>query len=49
VPTSLHQRVGFVFGARDEVERIEELNRAATPQDFGAPLFAARGLIITAS
>ena len=27
VPTTLHQRVGFVFGSRDEVARIEQYHR----------------------
>ena len=44
-PSSLHQRIGFVFGSRHEVELIEEYHRSphalkAAP----APLFAERSL-----
>ncbi|PTW60984.1 D-fructose 1,6-bisphosphatase [Breoghania corrubedonensis] len=44
VPDELHQRVPLIFGAREEVERIERyLN---DPQSLGenAPLFGRRGL-----
>ena len=44
-PSSLHQRIGFVFGSRHEVELIEEYHR--TPQGLNpapAPLFAVRNL-----
>lgn len=44
VPTSLHQRIGFVFGARQEVERIERYHRDHNDCEFDAPLFASRGL-----
>ena len=27
VPEELHQRIGFIFGSREEVERIEEYHR----------------------
>ncbi len=43
VPTSLHQRVPLIFGASDEVERIERYCR--DPEEtYNAPLFGARGL-----
>jgi fructose-1,6-bisphosphatase I / sedoheptulose-1,7-bisphosphatase len=44
VPDALHQRVSFVFGARDEVARIEgyhcDANEILTPW----PLYGSRGL-----
>jgi fructose-1,6-bisphosphatase I / sedoheptulose-1,7-bisphosphatase len=43
-PEALHQRVGFIFGSRSEVERIEQFHRDRNPRDFDAPLFASRGL-----
>jgi len=43
-PTSLHQRTGFIFGSRPEVERIERYHRDYNVRPFEAPLFAARGL-----
>jgi len=46
-PQSLHQRIGLVFGSREEVERVEALHREPTPRDVDAPLFAARGLFRT--
>lgn len=44
-PTSLHQRIGFVFGSRREVELIEEYY-ATMPldEDSETPLFNTRGL-----
>jgi fructose-1,6-bisphosphatase I / sedoheptulose-1,7-bisphosphatase len=44
VPTSLDQRVGLVFGAREEVERIAKYHRDHNLHDYDAPLFGARGL-----
>ncbi|PKO70654.1 MAG: class 1 fructose-bisphosphatase [Betaproteobacteria bacterium HGW-Betaproteobacteria-16] len=44
-PTSLHQRIGLVFGSKNEVERIERYH--AEPQAFKDernPLFAERSL-----
>jgi fructose-1,6-bisphosphatase I/sedoheptulose-1,7-bisphosphatase len=44
-PSSLHQRIGFVFGSRREVEVIEEYHRTAPDDpDTVTPLFNARGL-----
>jgi fructose-1,6-bisphosphatase I/sedoheptulose-1,7-bisphosphatase len=43
-PESLHQRIGFVFGARDEVERIERYHRDHNDFHYEAPLFGLRGL-----
>ena len=42
--TSLHQRIGLVFGSRNEVERIERYHHEPTTRDTGTPLFAERGL-----
>ena len=46
-PSSLHQRIGFVFGARAEVERIERYHRDHNDFEFDAPLFGRRGLFTT--
>jgi len=43
-PAGLHQRIGFVFGSREEVERIVEYHRMGTARDCDAPLFGERGL-----
>jgi len=43
-PESLHQRIGFIFGSRDEVERIERYHRDHNLREYDAPLFGARGL-----
>ena len=47
IPESLHQRIGFVFGSRDEVERIERYHAEPVPtrdEDSDLPLFHARSL-----
>jgi len=43
-PTALHQRVGLVFGSKNEVERIERYHHEPATKDRGNPLFAERGL-----
>jgi fructose-1,6-bisphosphatase len=43
-PTSLHERIGMVFGARAEVERIENYHRENNDFEFDAPLFGTRTL-----
>ena len=43
-PTSLHQRIGLVFGSKNEVDRIERYHHEPAPRDIEAPLFAARSL-----
>lgn len=43
-PDGLHQRIGLVFGSRDEVERIERYHRDPVPLRDGNPLFAERTL-----
>jgi fructose-1,6-bisphosphatase I/sedoheptulose-1,7-bisphosphatase len=43
-PERLHERTGFVFGARREVERIEQYHRDYNERPYDAPLFGSRGL-----
>jgi len=43
-PTSLHQRIGVVFGSRNEVERIERYHAEPVDAPDVSPLFAERGL-----
>jgi fructose-1,6-bisphosphatase I / sedoheptulose-1,7-bisphosphatase len=44
-PTSPHQRIGFVFGSRQEVERIERYHHEQPDEpEADAPLFNMRGL-----
>ena len=43
-PAGLHQRSGFVFGAKHEVERIEQYHRDHNQKPYDAPLFGTRGL-----
>ena len=44
VPTSLHQRVPFVFGSTDKVQRVARYHMDAPTRQRSAPLFAERGL-----
>ncbi|MBD3892368.1 class 1 fructose-bisphosphatase [Hydrogenophaga sp.] len=45
IPTSLHQRIGLVFGSKNEVERIERYHREpAACKDDANPLFVERSL-----
>ncbi|MEW6688998.1 MAG: class 1 fructose-bisphosphatase [Pseudomonadota bacterium] len=48
-PAALHQRTGFVFGARREVERIEQYHREHNERPYDAPLFGTRGLFRAAN
>ncbi|OGA74756.1 MAG: fructose-bisphosphatase [Betaproteobacteria bacterium RIFCSPLOWO2_12_FULL_66_14] len=43
-PRSLHERSGFIFGAANEVERLDLYHREFNRHAYDAPLFAARGL-----
>ncbi len=43
-PTALHQRIGLVFGSKNEVERIERYHHEPANRDAGTPLFAERSL-----
>jgi fructose-1,6-bisphosphatase I / sedoheptulose-1,7-bisphosphatase len=45
MPSALHQRIGLVFGSKNEVERIERYHREpAAYKDDANPLFAERSL-----
>jgi len=48
-PADLHQKTGFVFGARREVERIEQYHRDYNERPYDAPLFGVRGLFRAAN
>ncbi len=43
-PSSLHQRIGLIFGSKNEVERIERYHHEPATRDSGMPLFAERSL-----
>ena len=43
-PSSLHQRIGLVFGSKNEVERIERYHGEPAPREIDNPLFAERTL-----
>jgi fructose-1,6-bisphosphatase I / sedoheptulose-1,7-bisphosphatase len=43
-PSSLHQRIGVVFGSRNEVERIERYHGEPVGLRIDTPLFAERSL-----
>jgi fructose-1,6-bisphosphatase I/sedoheptulose-1,7-bisphosphatase len=43
-PSSLHQRIGFVFGSKDEVERIELYHAEPALIQDENPLFAKHSL-----
>jgi fructose-1,6-bisphosphatase I/sedoheptulose-1,7-bisphosphatase len=43
-PSALHQRIGLVFGSKNEVERIERYHHEPANKERGNPLFAERGL-----
>jgi fructose-1,6-bisphosphatase I/sedoheptulose-1,7-bisphosphatase len=43
-PTSLHQRIGLVFGSASEVERIERYHHEPPADVAPSPLFAPRSL-----
>ena len=43
-PDGLHQRVGLICGAREEVERLDLYHRTPEMRDYDAPLFGTRGL-----
>ncbi|CAN5758586.1 class 1 fructose-bisphosphatase [soil metagenome] len=45
-PSSLHQRIGLVFGSRSEVERIERYHAEPAAGDTGTPLFTERSLFL---
>ena len=43
-PSTLHQRIGLVFGSKHEVERIERYHAEPPRAESPSPLFAERGL-----
>jgi len=43
-PDALHQRIPLMFGAADEIERLEAYHRDHNEREYNAPLFGARGL-----
>ena len=43
-PTSLHQRIGLVFGSKNEVERIERYHHEPASREAANPLFVERSL-----
>ena len=43
-PSSLHQRIGLVFGSKNEVQRIERYHAEPEPRESNTPLFAERSL-----
>jgi fructose-1,6-bisphosphatase I/sedoheptulose-1,7-bisphosphatase len=43
-PSALHQRVGLVFGSREEVDRIERYHHTPQQADLPDPLFYEHGL-----
>ncbi len=43
-PSALHQRIGLVFGSKNEVERIERYHAEPAPLELDNPLFAERSL-----
>ena len=43
-PTALHQRIGLVFGSKNEVERIERYHAEPAAYKESNPLFAERSL-----
>ena len=49
VPKELHQRIGFIFGSREEVERLEQYHRDHNLREYDAPLFGVRGLFRAAT
>jgi fructose-1,6-bisphosphatase I len=46
VPRLLHERVPLLFGAREEVERVERYHVTLYPSRESSPLFAQRGLFV---
>jgi len=43
-PAALHQRIGLVFGSKNEVERIERYHTEPAQVEFDSPLFGTRSL-----
>ena len=45
-PKALHQRIGLVFGSKNEVERIERYHAEPVSKEHESPLFAERSLFL---
>ena len=43
-PTALHQRIGLIFGSKNEVERIERYHHEPATRESINPLFVERSL-----
>jgi fructose-1,6-bisphosphatase I / sedoheptulose-1,7-bisphosphatase len=48
-PSELHQRIGLIFGAAEEVDRIAAYHREQRLPQEDAPLFTSRGLFRTSA
>jgi len=48
-PSELHQRIGLIFGAQEEVDRVAAYHREQRTPSEDAPLFASRGLFRTSA
>jgi fructose-1,6-bisphosphatase I/sedoheptulose-1,7-bisphosphatase len=48
VPGDVHERIPLVFGATEEVERIEKYHTEDLDSDLDIPLYSSRGLFRTA-
>jgi hypothetical protein len=46
VPRLVHERVPLVFGACQEVDRIERYHLGSSPKAETSPLFGQRGLFV---
>lgn len=46
-PNALHQRIGLVFGSKNEVERIERYHSEPASNEHESPLFAKRSLFLS--
>ena len=44
MPSALHQRIGLVFGSKNEVERIERYHHEPATKESANPLFSERSL-----
>jgi fructose-1,6-bisphosphatase I/sedoheptulose-1,7-bisphosphatase len=44
VPSDVHERIAFIFGAAEEVERIDKYHTEDLDSDADIPLYSSRGL-----
>lgn len=49
VPDDIHQRVPFIFGPTEEIERIESYHRESNDRPSDSPLYGTRGLFRTSA